>query len=180
MSKRLPVLSKLTTLYVPAEDRIRLSGVLNDERVAVIWITQRFMNRLVPALIQWLEKQTADMPRADLLHSVQQERVKVRQQERAKAGEDQPVSPENADLEWLAVTVDVQQRPDQVRLIFKDKAGAEDHCVMLPLQPMLLRQWLNVLLVGYKQAQWPLDAWPEWMTDDESQQPQRPAVQQLH
>ena len=166
MSNSVPILSKITTLYVPAEDRVRISGLLNDNSVAVIWITQRFLNRLIPNMTKWLEKQTADMPRADLMQSVQQDRAKARQKQRIEAGEDQPVAPENADLEWLALTVDIQQRSDQFRLIFKDIKGDEGYCAMLPLQPMLLRAWLNVLMAAFKQAGWHLDSWPEWMQEE--------------
>ena len=53
------VLERCTTEYAEDEDRLRLSAELANGNTVVLWLTQRLLNRLVPHLVQWLEKQTA-------------------------------------------------------------------------------------------------------------------------
>jgi len=56
-----PELKRVTTEYVDAEDRLRISGETGDGGVLVLWMTQRMVNRLIGALAQWLEKQSGDV-----------------------------------------------------------------------------------------------------------------------
>jgi hypothetical protein len=157
------VLSRLTTVFHPNEDRIRISGQGKDGNIEVIWLTQRLVNRLVPVMTKWLETREAGTPRADLLQSVKQQRAQVQQAE--QSGEQGVVPAEQAENEWLAVSLDIQQREDAFRIIFKDQTKEPEHQAVLELQPMLLRQWLNVVLLAYTQGEWSLEKWPEWMIE---------------
>ena len=50
-------LQRITTEYIDREDRIRLTGELAAGTVVVLWLTQRLVNRLVPHLTAWLDRQ---------------------------------------------------------------------------------------------------------------------------
>ncbi|GAB4270445.1 MAG: hypothetical protein Kow0065_20260 [Methylomicrobium sp.] len=165
VASSVPVLSRITTVYIPTEDRVRLSGQVAPGRVVVVWLSLRLLNRMVPMLTEWLEKQDADLPRADLLQSVKQERARDQLLERARQDGELPVPAEQPESDWLARSVDVQQRSDRMQLIFKDQPSPPQRLAALPLQPLQLRQWLNILLTAYAQAQWPLDVWPEWIRE---------------
>ncbi len=181
MSKKAPVLSKVTTLYDPVQDRIKISGQFKNDKVCVIWLTQRMLNRLVPHVTGWLEKQQDDKtPRGDLLNSIQQQRAQNKHAERVEQGLDTAVSAEEAEAEWLALSVDIQHPPGGVRVIFKDKAKEPEQMAVLELPPLLIRQWLNVLMVNYKKADWPNNAWPEWMQEQIGPVKEQPAPKALH
>ena len=55
-------ISRLTTDYVDAEDRLRLSGEVADSTPVAMWLTQRLALRVLPALLQWLDGQTGGGP----------------------------------------------------------------------------------------------------------------------
>ncbi len=181
MQKKAPVLSKVTTQYDPIQDRIRLSGQFKDDKVCVIWLTQRMLNRLIPHVTGWFEKQQDDnTPRSDLLNSIQQQRAQNKHAERVEQGLDTAVPADEAETEWLALSLDIQQPPGGIRLIFKDKAEEPEQLAALELPPLLIRQWLNVLMANYKKAEWPNNAWPEWMQEQIGPVKEQPAPKALH
>ncbi|QSR36617.1 hypothetical protein CFI10_16835 [Marinobacterium iners] len=163
--QRVPALGRLTTVYHPLEDRVRISGQVSSDDVVVIWVTRRLMDRMVPALVEWLEQQDADVPRADLLQSVKQTRAINELTEQTRQEGSTPVSAENAGTTWLAASVDVQRRPEQLVLIFKAAPDAGGQQAALPLRALALRQWLNILLQAYSKAEWSTAVWPEWMRE---------------
>ncbi|MBC7859879.1 MAG: hypothetical protein H7Z39_14125, partial [Burkholderiaceae bacterium] len=75
-------LQRITTEYVGVEDRIRLSGRddaddAGDGRTVVIWITQRLLQRLLPVLVEWLERQDGATLRADIARSFAQQAARA-------------------------------------------------------------------------------------------------------
>jgi hypothetical protein len=165
-------LQRFTTEYIDVEDRIRLTGEIKrddgqSER-AVIWLTQRLANRLIPPLIGLLEKQ---MPPLDVPPSVVpmvEQRMEIQRfaQQSARANlVEQPPVVATADVPaWVVQTIDISPGPQLIRLTFRHPSGAE---AVLPFNPLLLRQWLNILLIAYRKGEWPLTIWPEWMQESE-------------
>lgn len=99
-------------------------------------------------------------------------------QERARAGLKRlaPVSPAAASQSWVVQRGSLNRLGSGVRLAFK---GSEpDQIVVLTLQFMDLRQWLNILCDQCQRAQWPLPVWPEWMLD--ARQMRVPPAKALH
>lgn len=173
-----PVLGRLTTVYNALEDRVQISGQTASGEVIVIWVTQRLLNRMVAALVEWLEQQDSTVPRADLLQSVKQARAinQLTEQSRQERGE--PVPSAGASSSWLAASVDVQRRPDQLVLVFKTAPEAGAGQAAVPLPALALRQWLNILLQGYLHGEWSTAVWPEWMCEQQPAlaQPARGAI----
>jgi len=164
-------LERLTTEYIDVEDRIRLSGLVENTSPIVIWVTFRLLQRLVPPLLQWLERQGpgADLPRADVLQSFAQHAA------RAEVVPQAPVRATPDSAAWLARSVDFTKFDQAVRLTFR---GAEGQEAAMVLAPKLLRQWLGIIHDGYIKAAWPLDVWPGWLR--ESSPPKDPKMLVLH
>lgn len=155
-------LQRFTTEFVDLEDRIRLSGETAPGEAEVLWLTQRLVGRLVPHLCAWLEKQggmglasedagVADAMQGFALQAALQSLVPQ-----------PPVPPEQARRSWLVQSVDVTAGDDALCLAFR---GEGDARVSLLLQAQALRQWLGILHAQCCAGEWPLEAWPSWLTE---------------
>ena len=155
-------LLRVTTEYVPAEDRFRLSGELEGDAPLVLWLTQRLLQRLVPALLRWLEQQQGGggLP-GEVVQGFAQQAAKAALVPQA------PVRAVSGSREWRVSSVDVGGSGRGVVLRFRaDEAGADaDDGVLLYLEAKPLRQWLGILYEGYVKAGWPLDLWPVWLRE---------------
>ena len=54
-------LQRITTEYVNTEDRIRLSGEVEENTSIVLWLTQRLLAQLITHLFRLIEKQSLDL-----------------------------------------------------------------------------------------------------------------------
>jgi len=161
-------LKRVTTEFVEAEDRLRLSGEVDAADPVVLWLTQRLALRLLPPLFQWLDHQTgatsARSPAASplLRMNVQQEIVHGFAQEAAKAGLklQPPVQAKASGEAWLVNAIDLTPGEERIALVFK---GKESSAAGVALTAMELRQWLAILHGIWTVAQWPTTVWPEWI-----------------
>lgn len=147
-------LSRLTTEYVEAEDRFRFSGVAGEGSPVVLWLTQRLMLRLLPPLLEWLEKQGGDLPRAEVLNAFAQQKAQLQMEPQA------PVRAHVESPHWLVASIDLVRGAQGVRLTLK---GTADQSVTLTMNNSLLRQWLAIVHGGFRRSGWPMAVWPEWM-----------------
>ena len=164
-----PSLQRITTEYIDLEDRIRLSGETKNAAPVVVWLTQRVVQRLLPALLQWLERQNADTSRAEILHSFAQQAAE------AELTPQTPVRAGAGSTAWLVLSVDIAQSDQAVSLTFR---GADGQDASLALAAKPLRQWLAIVHDAYLKAEWSLDVWPEWVR--ESTLPARQQAVVLH
>ncbi len=156
-----PKLSRITTLYVDRDDRIRLAGEIADGAPVVIWLTQRLLYRLLPLLLKPLEPtaKTASGPasaHSEILHSFAQQAA------RAELVTQSAVRATPASAEWLALAVTVTASAQFLRVTFRGEIGEAD--LELPAKP--LRQWLGILHSATCKAGWPQDAWPDWIREN--------------
>ena len=152
----MPTLERITTEYIDLEDRIRLAGEVGNAAPVVIWLTQRLLQRLVPALLQWLERQDDDISRAEVLQSFAQQAA------RAELTPQAPVQAVAGCAAWLAQSVDITRSEQLLSLTFRGADG-EDATLNLAAKP--LRQWLSIVHDTYLKAGWPLDMWPNWIRE---------------
>lgn len=146
------VLQRLSTRYVPEQDRLCMTGLLASGQTVQLWLTQRLLLRLVPTLTAWLEQQPGAQS------SVVQEFVQQAAQAQLAP---QPAVVAQADVaEALVLTVRVGRAAEAVTLHF-DAAPLATSCLVLNTQQ--LRQWLSIVLAACQAAQWPLDGWPLWL-----------------
>ena len=158
-------LGRVTTVYVDVEDRFRLSGETQDGQVLVLWLTQRLLCRLVPHLVQWLDKraplQASSRPvaaAAQVMHGFAQQSAVARLSPQA------PVETTAAGQDWLVQKVDVATLEDAVGLTFRAPGeGAEKASVTMDATH--LRQWLGIVHAQWRHAGWPLEVWPQWMLE---------------
>lgn len=147
-------LQRITTEYLPLEDRVRLAGEVGEGEPVVLWLTQRLLQRLLPLLLRWLEPQGADPLRAEMEYHFTQEAA------RAAPAQPEPVRAPVASAGVVVESVDVEHSDDMMRLVFK-RDGAE--LAELVLAAPQLRLWLGILHRAYGNAQWPLEVWPAWL-----------------
>ncbi len=151
-------LRRITTFFVPAEDRIRLAGELAEGDIQVLWLTRRLTERLVPVLVGWLEECTPvrDAWQGTVMQSFAQQMASTTLAPQA------PVAGEAASSRWLVSAVDIRRGEQQLALRFKGTAGEQAN---LSLAPWPLRQWLCILYMAYRQADWPVTVWPQWLCE---------------
>lgn len=155
----MPNLQRITTEYVEAEDRLRLSGERLDGSTVVLWLTLRMAVRLVPPLCGWLEQRTAGAGAP--LELVQE----FAQQAALAALEPAPPVRVSSEVRsWLVHSVDVNIRDDLVQLGFKAE-GQGEVIARIAFAPQPLRQWLGILHAQFRKAGWPLAAWPDWVAE---------------
>lgn len=177
-------LQRLTTEYIEAHDRLRLTGEDAEGRIVVLWLTQRLMGRLIPHLIGWLEHlplqaASGDMrPSHPALAQALHETVQGFAQSAARQSHAaQPdVKVQNAQASWLVGSVDIAHQPTNVLLAFKSLEQAGVHTAQLALPEQALRQWLGVVLDQYRKADWPTVHWPAWMQTEPQANPQTTAM----
>ena len=166
----MPDLQRLTTEYVEAEDRIRISGEVSTGGVAVFWLTQRLLNRLLPHLLGWLDRQGQAGEMGDLLQEFAQQAAM------AAHAPEAPVVCQPESSPWLVMSVDITPSDAGMSLKFKSSEKGEGEAAGLTLDQGALRQWLNILLGQYRQAEWPMSVWPEWMNVADRAAPSRPPM----
>lgn len=171
-----PTLQRFTTEYMMDADRIRLSGEVDDDRVVVLWLTQRMLNRLAPRLTEWLEKRGVGELSAgasgmdEVLHGFAQQSAE------ASLTPQPPVPANSASASWRVDSVDITTGSEAVALVFK---SGEGEGVSVTMSAEALRQWLGVVHAQYVKGEWPTAAWPAWM--QEARQPAaKPNVSALH
>lgn len=145
-------IERLTTEYVQEEDRVRLNLEDPQKHRTTLWLTQRLLNRVVPALVNVLEEETSGRPQASDLQAFTQQR--------AQRSIEQEAPIVAADSAWLVRRVDLTPSPKSVTLVFGDN---ESQRARLEMPRIALRQWLSILRELYARAQWSADNWPEWL-----------------
>ena len=148
-------LQRLTTEYVDIEDRIRLSGEAPDGSTVVMWLTQRFLNRLVPRLFQWLERQTRSELRGEVMQEFAQQAAV------AALAPQPPVVAAKPARALLVHAIDVTTSRERVTFGFKASEPGEVDA-RIGFNAQALRQWLGILHQQYQRAEWPTSAWPAW------------------
>ena len=175
-------LKKITTVYVASEDRIRLSGEAADGQPVTLWLTQRLLNRLLPQLLRWLERQTAPKGGSAALARGEALQHFAQQAARATLARQIPVNAAAAGRGWLVVSVDMSASSDGVRLVFKGQdsiAMPEGYdSVRMSFQTQPLRQWLDIVYRHYQKSAWAPTMWPDWVRDSAADEPR--SVVMLH
>lgn len=157
-------ITRITVAFDETEDRIKVIGEA-AEGTAVLWFTQRLLNRLVPALCQKLEPSEAD-PRLEALNSFAQ-MAAVHTLEPLPAVQAKP----EADS-ILVQEVTITARAEAVQLVLKRTPG-EEGAFSIALRNDELRQWLAILHGQCVKAGWPTSIWPDWI---EGRSPEREAI----
>ncbi len=150
------LIQKISQFYYPEQDCIGLTTQNADGRTLLLWLTQRFANRLVGTLAHWLDedvKTVASGQSVFSLHGWEQSSAEAQ----LKIG--RPADPAAAQGEALLNAADLTCGPSGYTVTFKwGSAGT----VRLMFHTTELRQWLSILHRQFDTTGWPKHAWPEW------------------
>ena len=171
------LLTRITVVYSETEDRIRLSGLNENQEVLTFWLTRRLADRLFVLLLNWLDSRNAGQGGADMLQSFEQQAALSTLAPAAPVPA-QGTPPEAGRLSdnLLIENVDVTKGDSGVILAFKDASGQE---AKLALTLTELRQWLAICCKTYQAADWPMTIWPRWMLP-EPEAGGRSAITRIH
>lgn len=147
-------LERITTLYSPEQDRVSLNATLRAGGTARIWLTQRIIHKLVPALISIVEPRHKDPVYTEIIAGVSQQKAVERHEPQA------PVNVTEPTHDWLVSKVDLQIAQSGAVVIFCNAKGQKARVAM---NGELLRQWLSILRRVYLMAEWHGAEWPAWM-----------------
>ena len=145
------ILQRITTEYIEAEDRVRLSGASPSGEAVSLWVTQRLLSRLLKVILNW----TAEGENA------QQSLKNAFAQQAARADLKLQLSVPAQPIAVLVNTIDISHTVDALTLVFHCSDGLAGQ---LTLQRSDVRQWLNILHDTWCRAEWPQDLWPDWMS----------------
>jgi len=57
-------LQRVTSIYSDTEDRFRITGEVSADSTRCLWLTQRLLMRLVPPMLEWLNRLHAPKAKA--------------------------------------------------------------------------------------------------------------------
>jgi hypothetical protein len=170
---------RVTAEYVPLEDRVRLNGEQRGGEISGIWLTRRLLDRLVPALSDWVAQSTetatgkqqrtsaaAPAPESDAM--ARNSAINAMEQQASRWGggpRHPPVPVERPRRIALASTVRLSRSKTAIRLLFQMAPDQTEGSVAITFSRPLMRQWLNILHDTYLKAQWPMDVWPDWVVE---------------
>lgn len=157
-------ITRITIQYDDTEDRIKLLGE-TPEGTAVLWFTQRLLNRVIAVLCQKLEPSDSD-PRLEALNSFAQMAAIYTLEPLP------PVQPPSDADTMLVQEVSITAGAEVVQLVLKQVPGEVGE-FSLALRNDELRQWLAILHGQYVKAGWPTNIWPDWV---EGRPPEREAI----
>ncbi|NLW80415.1 MAG: hypothetical protein GXY42_01915 [Desulfovibrionales bacterium] len=162
----IPILRRITTEYVDIEDRIRLCGESGPGQSMALWLSRRLLNRLVPHVCQWLEKDTPSTDHGSTSSSRLEALQGFAQQAAVAAMPALPPVHASAagTTSWLVHSIDASKARGGIILTFKGPEAEEGRpMARLALSDELLRQWLNILHGQYRKGQWSMEVWPQWI-----------------
>lgn len=168
----MPALSKFTTTYSESEDRLHLVGETAEGTASVaLWLTQRLMNRLVTLITQCIEDdiqtQASHSLDVELHHAFAQEAATRQLEPSAPV----PIPPEKPPI--LVASVNLLRKDSRYVMIFREEGDEENtDRPFIRASHTELRQWLGIVNRLYRDAGWPLDAWPKWFGWERTAAPQ--------
>ena len=166
-------LQRITTEYVPLEDRIRLTGESEDNAVIVLWLTQRLLSQVIGHLLKLIDKQSPALAKSgeSTAHSNSLLQGFAQQAAEAELAPEAPVSTDTSSESWLVQEVDIALSPEgTLVLVLKRDTGPvtdqnEAGVARLTVESTQQRQWLGIVHAQWQRAGWPLALWPTWMDE---------------
>lgn len=145
-----PQVVRVSTTYVPQQDRLRLAAETSEGDVLVLWLTQRML-RLVLKPLGGFFGQNAPRTRKE---QVRQSYVDLMDKVSRKAGT--PVRPEADSPGWLVEKVDVATTGAVAELTFWGEGAPR---ARFEVDTVSLRRWLEVVQRKADKGGWPRQMW---------------------
>jgi hypothetical protein len=146
-----------TGRYDFVEDRLRLDSVDSSNSKESIFLTRRLTDKIWPVVVKHLEEQTCEGVPTDIVQEIQQVRAR---QAHELVGEEKQVDPDPWAVSWLCRTVHLTKAGTGLIVTFTDDFSIEAKMLMSVDN---LRVVLDIFKGLYDQAEWNVQAFPEWM-----------------
>lgn len=155
-------LHRITSEYIEAEDRIRLAGLTEKNETLALWFTMRLASRLVTHCVSLLAKHSPEIKKTGPSDKLSKQNIQsfVQQSAEQQIIEEPSVKVEHNSTSFLVKEIDVKPTSQGLVMIFKDDQTPHYE---LFLEIQQLRQWLRMLYVIWRKAEWPRNIWPDWM-----------------
>jgi hypothetical protein len=158
----------VTTVYDEREDRFKLTTEVQDHSLLNLWLNQRILQRLIPHIIDWLDKTEANTAILDsqsktlLKEFAKAEAVdKLASKLNQLSNKPCETSVESKQSSWLVYEVDLNFSDQYLELSFKSKTN---RVAKLPLTKSTARQWIIILHTQWIKSEWDSKIWPDWLT----------------
>lgn len=158
-------LDKITFDYSATEDRLLARMLAADGSRSAIWLTQRLARQIVKVLCSHLAKIATGTHANSNIRSEQKQMILnfKRQAAMMKHVACPPVPEiETAEVPLLH-TIHARLSQDLILLTLERPAGP----AVLGLTQNHAWQFLQLLLNVFRRAEWAVDAWPDWMRNNE-------------
>lgn len=145
-----PQVLRVSTAYVPQQDRLQLAGKLQDGGVVVLWLTQRMLRLLLKPLGDFIGKNAPRTKKERVRHSY----VDLMDKVSRKAGPS--VKAEASTPEWLVEKIDVSTTGHVAELTFWSEGAPR---ALFEVDTISLRRWLEVVQRKATKGGWPEQLW---------------------
>jgi hypothetical protein len=163
----------VTTIYDEREDRFKLTTKAQDHSLLNLWLNQRILLRLIPHIINWLDKTEANTANLDpqsqalLKEFAKAEAVdKLASKSEQSSTKPHKVSIESKQCSWLVYEVDLNFSDQYLELSFKSETNK---FAKLPLTKSTARQWIIILHSQWVKSEWDPKVWLGWLTSLEQE-----------
>lgn len=164
-------ITQITTTYDARQDRLRLQVADDNGRHIVLWLTRRLADRVVAALIGLLE--TDGSAGADSVSGAPRGKSGAVEQLMQQAAADlrfrpaPPRVPARASEERLLTAISLRGNGKTLALDFRWGQPADQEAgASMMIGRVRLRQWMRIMYRVYLKSGWPIDHWPQWISDD--------------
>ena len=147
-------IEKVTVVYDPLEDRLRLSVQTKKSESYVLWLTARLSIAVVAAIIKNLDKAVPADSRQEQKSLQQWEQSSALHKLKATAAVEVCTSQGE-----LVQAVDVSVCGEDYILTFR---GVKGTAARLSLTGIQMRQWLQIVYAQFLIAKWSMVVWPVW------------------
>tara|TARA_B100001250_G_scaffold305501_1_gene267436 strand:- start:402 stop:923 length:522 start_codon:yes stop_codon:yes gene_type:complete len=156
-------LTRVTSEFIEAEDRYKITGVCEDGETLIFWLTQRLLIRLINHCFVFLDSKSDeiaqnsninDQPKSNLQGFAQQPAEK-------ELPVEDPVIAKHNSRSYLIEEIDLQFGDNGLLLVFKEGMTKQ---AGLALNIQQLRQWLAIIHNVWQIAEWPMSIWPDWIS----------------
>ncbi len=149
-------IKRMSTRYVPEQDRLRIAAEMDDGEVHVLWLTQRLLRLSLVPLAGFFEK--TKPPSAEQV--ARRSYVELIQKVSGKSGP--PVATIEPSAEWLIEGLDIKFRSPAIVFLFKGEGGRKS---FMEMDSLKLRKWLAILHRKSQKNGWLDPLWPKGVLD---------------
>ncbi len=153
-------LTRVTSEFIEAEDRYKITGVCEDGETLIFWLTQRLLIRLINHCLVFLDSKSDGIPQNSNINDQPKSNLRgfAQQPAEKELPVEDPVVAKHNSRSYLIGEIDLEFGDNGLLLVFKE--GMTKHA-SLALNIQQLRQWLAIIHNVWQIAEWPMSIWPD-------------------